>query len=211
MTTSRALLLVVLVLGGTLACAAWQIGWQELWAGPDQRGRLLYERGRYAEAAASFADPMWRGAAAMRAGDFKTAEASFAGVDSAETAYDQANALVMLGRYKDAVARYDHALALKPGWPVAKANRTIALLRAARLDSSGADAGDQREGADQVVYDKDAKSLGAEETKANGAAMDDESVRALWLKRVQTQPADFLRARFAYQLQVSETGKEAAP
>lgn len=30
--------------------------------------------------------------------------------------------------------------------------------------------------------------------------MSDEAVRALWLKRVQTRPADFLRAKFAYQL-----------
>ena len=39
--------------------------------------------------------------------------------------------------------------------------------------------------------------------------MSDEQVRALWLKRVQTQPADFLRAKFAYQLQAQADG--AAP
>ena len=32
--------------------------------------------------------------------------------------------------------------------------------------------------------------------KTAGAPMDDAAVRALWLKRVRTQPADFLRARF---------------
>jgi len=35
--------------------------------------------------------------------------------------------------------------------------------------------------------------------------MSDASIRALWLRRVQTKPADFLRARFAYQLQQAET------
>jgi Ca-activated chloride channel homolog len=30
--------------------------------------------------------------------------------------------------------------------------------------------------------------------------MTDEAIRTLWLRRVQTKPADFLRARFAYQL-----------
>jgi len=31
--------------------------------------------------------------------------------------------------------------------------------------------------------------------------MSDEAIRALWLKRVHTQPADFLRAKFVFQLQ----------
>jgi Ca-activated chloride channel family protein len=39
------------------------------------------------------------------------------------------------------------------------------------------------------------------------APMSDEAVRALWLKRVQTHPADFLRARFGYQLQATDSGQ----
>ncbi|QCN99917.1 hypothetical protein D3093_32290 (plasmid) [Azospirillum argentinense] len=184
-----------------LALAAWRVGWTGLWASADQHGRALFERGRYQDAAAAFADPMWRGVAQTRAGDFKAAEATFAAIDTAEGAYDQANALVMLGKYEDAVARYDHALALRPGWPSAEANRAIARLRAERLNAPGADAGDQREGADRIVYDKDARNPEGQETQVTGAPMNDEAVRALWLKRVQTKPADFLRARFAYQLQ----------
>jgi Ca-activated chloride channel family protein len=38
--------------------------------------------------------------------------------------------------------------------------------------------------------------------------MSDAAVRALWLKRVQTRPADFLRMKFAYQLQ---NGPSAPP
>jgi hypothetical protein len=38
---------------------------------------------------------------------------------------------------------------------------------------------------------------------ASGAPMSDEAVRALWLKSVQTRPADFLKSRFAYQLQAA--------
>jgi Ca-activated chloride channel family protein len=33
--------------------------------------------------------------------------------------------------------------------------------------------------------------------------MSDEAVGALWLRRVETRPADFLRARFAYQRQTA--------
>ena len=44
--------------------------------------------------------------------------------------------------------------------------------------------------------------------------MGDDAVRALWLKRVQTRPADFLRARFGYQLEAQQKagkGSEARP
>ena len=41
------------------------------------------------------------------------------------------------------------------------------------------------------------------ETQSTGQ-MDDAAIRDLWLKRVQTRPADFLRARFLYQLQADQ-------
>lgn len=206
--------LALLLLGLTVAAlvlAATQIGWRDLWASPDQRGRLLFERGRYADAAASFRDPMWRGAALMRAGDFKTAAQVFGGIDTAEAAYDQGNALVMLGQYQPAVGRYDRALELRPGWDDAAANRTLAQLRAKMMESPGGDAGDQREGADQIVYDKDANNKQGQDTDVDSAPMSDADVRALWLKRVQTKPADFLRARFAYQLQATPPPAGDAP
>jgi Ca-activated chloride channel family protein len=177
------------------------MGWSRLFASPDQRGRLLFERGRYAEAATSFRNPMWRGAALMRAGDFKTAADTFGGLDTAESAYDEGNARVMLGQYQPAIDRYDRALELRPDFAEAKANREIARLRLAAIDTGGADAGDQREGADQIVYDKNAKKGEGQDTEVAGAPMSDADIRALWLKRVETRPADFLRARFAAQLQ----------
>ncbi|MGE3784372.1 MAG: hypothetical protein AB7H71_16745 [Alphaproteobacteria bacterium] len=191
-------MLVVAIAAGTL-----RLGWADLWATPDQRGQWLFQRQSYAEAAEAFLDPMWRGTAMMRAGDFKQAAQVFAGIDTAEAAYDHGNALVMLGKYEDAVRQYDRALTLRPGWADAEANRRLARLRADRMKAPGADAGDQREGADKVVYDKDKKQVGSKDTETAGAPMNDDQIRALWLKRVQTRPADFLRARFAAQLQAA--------
>ena len=78
------------------------------------------EAGRYAEAAAQFADPMWRGVAQFRAGDFKAAAETFGGHRHRRAAYDQGTALIMLGKYDEAIQRFDRALALRPSWAEAR-------------------------------------------------------------------------------------------
>lgn len=191
-----------------LSAAAYWLGWRDLWLAPDQHGRLLMSESRPAEAAKAFRDPLWRGVALFRAGEFKEAAQAFAARDTAEGAFDQGNALVMLGQYDDALKRYDRALALRPGWAAALNNREIARIRGERKKTQGGETGNTVDKPDEIVFDKTKK--GGEDTTVEGEKpMSDEQVRALWLKRVQTQPADFLRAKFAYQLQAQADG--AAP
>jgi Ca-activated chloride channel family protein len=201
----RPYLIILAALIVALASAAWRVGPWNAFLTHDQRGRLLMERGRYEDAAKAFRNPMWLGAAQMKAKDFKAAAETFCGLDTAYANYDCGNALVMLGKYQDAIQRYDRALELRPGFADAEANRTIAKLRAERLAS-------QEGGQDSFdPDDPDPRSERADQTgKINHSdhepppdlgGMSDEAVRALWLRRVETRPADFLRSRFAYQLQ----------
>ena len=199
----RLRILLVAIAGITvvaLLSTGWWIGWADLLATPDQRGRRLMHEGRYADAATIFADPMWRGAALMKAGDFKDAEQAFGALDTAESAFDQGNALVMLGKYDDAIRRYNRALELRSGWADAEANRTLAQLRAERIKKTGGDTGIEDQKADEIVYDRNKKSQDGMKTRMTGE-MTNAAVRDLWLKRVQTRPADFLKARFLYQLE----------
>jgi Ca-activated chloride channel family protein len=153
---------------------------------------------------------MWRAVARFRAGDFKEAARILSGLDTADAAYDHGNALVMLGQYENAVTRYDRAIALRPGWSDAEANRALALVRAARLKTTGGDTGNTDSRPDQVVFDaaKPKNDAAPTDPEAGGPPMSDEAARALWLRGVQTKPADFLRAKFAYQLQI---GDDPAP
>lgn len=198
--------MIALVTLAALLGAGYRTGWHELGLRPDQRGRLLLQAGRPAEAAEAFRDPVWRGVALYRAGDFKAAAQAFAARDNAEGAFDQGNALIMLGQYDDAIKRYDRALALRPGWREAQTNREIARIRGERKKTEGGETGNTDDKADQIVFDKTKKG-GEDTTVEGGKPMSDESVRALWLKRVQTSPADFLRAKFAYELDAPPQGQ----
>lgn len=60
---------------------------------------------------------------AYRGGDFEAAARGFADVPGADAAYNRGNALARAGRYQEALAAYDEALAEVPGMPDAEANR----------------------------------------------------------------------------------------
>lgn len=181
-----------------LAVAAFS--WVALWFTPDQEGRRLFERGKYAEAAKAFHDPMWRGAAWYRAGEFKQAASEFSRRETAEAYFNKGNALVMTGSYDAAAAAYDKALEKRPGWKDAEENRDLAKARAKLTASQGGDLGDQREGADKIVFDKNKENQEGQDTEVAGEkAMTQADMQALWLRKVTTKPADFLKAKFAYQ------------
>jgi Ca-activated chloride channel family protein len=177
----------------------------------DQTAYRTFEEGDYESAAAEFADPMWRGAALFRQGEFEQAAGVFAGYDTADAAFNQGNALVMLGKYDDAVARYERALELRPDWESAIVNRDIAAARAEMLRQEGGDMTGGMLGADDIVF-SDQKSPPSDQTEQTdgGQPMSDEELRAIWLRQVTTKPADFLRAKFAYQQATRPASTEGA-
>jgi Ca-activated chloride channel family protein len=194
--------LVVITL---LGISAWVISHPratlDLFVTPDQRARWLLEHGHDRAAADLFSDPLWRGIALYRAGDFKNAAISFGRDPGAAGQFDQANALVMQGQYDNAIKLYDALLTKQPDWQAAKDNRTIAAVRAARLQTQGGEA-DTGETPDAVVYDT-GKSDARQQQPADDTTQQvtsDAALRETWLRRVATKPADFLRAKFAFQL-----------
>jgi Ca-activated chloride channel family protein len=166
----------------------------------DQRAAGLYARGEYEAAAAQFAAPDWQAAALYRDRQFESAAGIFVGLTSAEAAYNLGNSLVMQGAYTDAIGQYDRALELRPGWEDAEANRAIAAGRAARLETEGGDMTGGMMGADEIVFDnKKQKGGGSEEVEVESIELSDEEMRLMWLRNVETKPADFLAYKFAYQ------------
>jgi len=204
--TDRKIVAVIAAVGGlallyALHLASWSPG--ALFITPDQLGSILMEQQKFPQAAAAFSDPMWRGTALYRAGRFKEAAAAFGRARSAEALYNRGNALLMDGSYDDAIASYQEALTLRPDWREAADNLALAQRRQRLLApaNDGTLGTDGRLAADEIVFTKGANGPTGEQTESveQEGQLSDQEIRAMWLRRVQSRPADFLRAKFSYQ------------
>lgn len=101
---------VFVLLAATFSSEAWA-GW--LWTDAYE-AQNLYDKGQYTAAAEKFADPLWRGAAQYRAGDYQAAAQSFAAIDGTEALYNQGNAVAKAGQIEDAIKIYEEVLQLDP-------------------------------------------------------------------------------------------------
>jgi Ca-activated chloride channel family protein len=189
--TIRWVSVVVLVLGASAgqARAADLLG---AWLTPDQQGRLYFERGDFPQAAAHFADPMWRGVALYRAGEFADAIEAFALVDTPDSYYNQGNALAHLKKYPQAVKSYEQALKGRPDWPEAKRNLALVqkLIPASKKDEDYGEAPNLPP--DQITFD----DLG-KKGKRGAVKLSAAQTAEMWMRNIQTSPAQLLRRKFA--------------
>ncbi|MBK1792280.1 tetratricopeptide repeat protein [Persicirhabdus sediminis] len=180
-----------IIVGFTLA-TSW-------WFTPEQAGQRMMKKGDFQQAAEQFIDPMRKGEALFRAGEFEAAEQSFARVPSAAGEYNRGNCLVMLGKYESAAERYQRALELKPDWHDAQVNLEVAEARARLNKKEGGEMTDGKLEADEYVFDNNKGKGSDDEQQEAGKEMTDAEVQALWMRKVQTKPAQFLKSKFAYQ------------
>jgi Ca-activated chloride channel family protein len=171
--------------------------WIDLWLTHDQQGRYYYEHGDFQKAADKFEDPLWKGLSFARGGDYENALNAFALVDSAEAWYNQGNVLAHLGKYPEAVQAYQQALARRQPWPEAQDNLSLVESLIPKADKKK---DKEQETApdlppDQTKFDE----KGKKGNKTVQIKLDPQKMAAIWMRNIQTTPADFLRRRFAMQ------------
>jgi len=186
-----------LTLVGIFVCCLSLLDWHVLTE--DQRAFRLYQSGNYKEASELFKDPFWRGVAEFRFGEFKKAASTFSGQDSPMAAYNQGNALIFLGKYEAAIGRFDHALGLNPRMENALINREIARTRMQLHETEGGDMTGGMLAPDDIVFSENKTPSSEKETVDSSKPLSESELQAMWLRQVQTKPADFLRSKFAYQ------------
>ena len=180
----------------------------DLWLTHDQQGRRAFERGDFAAAAALFDDPMWRGVAQYRAGQYAQAVQSFALIDSPESDFNQGDALARMGKYKDAAARYREALKRRPQWPAATANLALMEKLAAKAEKpkEGEEPPDIKP--DEVKYDSESRPPEGEGKKLEMGAVESAET---WMRAIQTTPTELLQRKFALQQGQAQPGAGAKP
>lgn len=173
--------------------------WLDLWMTHDQQGRYFLQKGEYEKAASKFDDPLWRGIAYARAAQYDNALNAFALSDTAESWYNQGNALAHLGKYPEAAEAYQQALVRRPSWPAAQENLALVQSLIPNPKAKNKDKQQEQEIApdvppDQMKFDKKGK-----QGKKTQIQMDPKKMADIWMRNIQTTPADFLRRRFAIQ------------
>lgn len=166
---------------------------------PDQQGRLAFEDKRFAEAAELFQEPFWKGYALYSAGDYVEAAQVYARLNSPQAAFAQGVAHVKGREYRKGINAFEQALRLDPGYAEATRNLEIARAILAYVESAReqSDTQEGSEGADEVVFDKEAK--GGAEMQITGETQLKLETAQQWMRGVNTRTADFLRIRFALE------------
>ncbi|MDX2369235.1 MAG: VWA domain-containing protein [Colwellia sp.] len=87
--------------------------WQGLWKTHDQQAQQQYNQENYQSAAQQFENSQWQGSAHYKAGNYQEALDSFTKgeqADSANSLYNQGNALAKMQKYEEAIEAYEQAL-----------------------------------------------------------------------------------------------------
>ncbi|MAU45967.1 MAG: hypothetical protein CMP09_14290 [Yangia sp.] len=167
---------------------------------PDQQGRLAYEKRDYERAAELFTDPLWRGYALYKDGQYKAAIEVLDRVETAQAAMVQGIAQIKSQSYRDGVRAFETALARDPDYPGAAENLATAKRIVSYIETlqEGSDTGeDTGIGADEEVYDNESGSGEETERPATaGAAM---LTADQWMTTVDSRTDEFLRLRFALE------------
>lgn len=97
-------------------------GW---WLNRSQQAQQLLDQEQYQAAAEISRDPLRRGVAQYRAGDYAAAADSFAQLDNAQGWYNRGNALAQQQQFEAAKEAYQTALDKQPGWTEAEQNAAL--------------------------------------------------------------------------------------
>jgi Ca-activated chloride channel homolog len=155
--------------------------WDDLWQRQDQQAAKALKAGDYAKASALATDPLSRGTAEYKRGNYQAANDELAKATGADADYNRGNALAKLGRYQDAVAAYDKALKQDPSSDDARANKAAveAMLKKQppqqQASNKGGDASPNSESKQGDADKKSSPGGGKGSPPKDGAANNDAS------------------------------------
>ena len=153
-------------------------GWKDLWQTADQQANKALQAGDIETAQALFKDSQWRGSAAYKAGDYKTAIDDFLLIDSADSHYNRGNGLAQSGNLDAAIDAYNQALKLQPGMADAKANKELVeqlKRQQEQQQNSDSQQQDQQQSDDQQQDGQSSQEQDSQEKSSQEKSSEDQS------------------------------------
>jgi Ca-activated chloride channel homolog len=173
----------------SLSSQSWAFDWNELWQTPDQKAQVLMNKGRFAQAEATFDNIDWKALAAFRAGHYKKAASLYAQLKTND--YNRGNALAHAGQLQAAIQAYDKALANNPNDHDAIFNRKIVekLLKKQQKQNKSDQTSNDQERNNQKQQDNKQKGPDKkdQQDQKNQARRQDEEKRQDKTKRQQSE------------------------
>jgi Ca-activated chloride channel family protein len=99
--------------------------WNDMWQTPDQQGIALLKANKPKDAAQVFKNKNWQSVEQYRDGNYEQAYIQFVPSKSSDGQYNAGNSAAFAGKYKEAIAAYDKAIAINANNTDAIANRDI--------------------------------------------------------------------------------------
>lgn len=196
---------------------AYAMQWIDLWKRKDQQGVSLLKAHKPKEAANIFSDPLWRGIAHYRSGNYKMALKTLNPLKTELAYYNKGNTLAHLGEYKAGIAAYDHALALNPNNKDAFKNRELLkeLLKKQKKQQKNQQENTQnkreqppskqkQEQPQQQQASKEQESQPQEKkpasqkkiTQSHQKQREKQQAKKQWIRRIPDDPGGLLRQKF---------------
>lgn len=194
---------------------SWQ-WWLDLWLTPDQQGAFWFNQGEFAKAAAAYHSVLNKGIAYYYGGEYKLAHSAFMQVQTDLGAYYAASALARQREYI-AARKLLRTLAKKQDIaPELKADieHNLKVIEGLideinQASASQANSMDDQETSIELPDDQPQTAEGADEQTSQDKMqsqnltaeqmLGDPKLAEVWLKRVEANPEQFLRAKFQLQ------------
>ncbi|WAK02181.1 vWA domain-containing protein [Methylobacter sp. YRD-M1] len=125
LTFRKGILYGVLLLLVPLPKNSYALDWQDLWHTKDQQAQQAFQKGDFGKAAQLFENPDWKAAAHYKAGQYNEALASPSSAGTADSFYNQGNALAKTGQLAEALKAYEQALKINPNDKDTQYNKEI--------------------------------------------------------------------------------------
>jgi Ca-activated chloride channel family protein len=183
----------------------------------DQRAQMALNRADYKLAANLFEDPLRKGLSAYFSEDFAVAAVHFQELESDEALFNLATAFAHASNYLYSQASYEVLLERNPDYPGAVKNHSIVKAIVDEMLAMGEQQqeGQQQQRSQEVenTLDEDIGEMqmefGTREPPEQITAedlMNNPEMAELWMKQVQSDPAEFLSAKF--QMQLKKEGQD---